>query len=198
MRIIEITRPEHMYQANSHLSMAGYEDLMTKPGHDEGKYSTVLYKPGMSYVVKLFKTQDSAYLSYLKLITSISNPHFPVVRGKPTKVNNEYYAVRLEYLTPINRDNERILRELAETCLTYLELSYNNKYSQNESYFQEKMRDAARQLPPTLRKAISLIYVWCIKGLSDIIIDLHRYNAMMRGNTMVIIDPIQPSHIYVE
>jgi hypothetical protein len=187
MKIIEITRPENMKQAVSHLSTAGYEDLRTKPGHDTlNKYSTVLYRPNMSYVVKIFTSQDIAYLSYLKLITSISNPHFPVVRGKPIKVNDEYYGVRLEYLTPLSIYNDDDMRARANS---YLKALQRNNTDDIELFAQD--------IPQTLKSSLDLIYDRCVKGTS-FRVDIHGYNAMMRGDTIVIIDPMCPPKGFVK
>jgi hypothetical protein len=185
MKIIEITRPEHMHQAINHLSMAGYEDLRTKPGHDTlNKYSTVLYRPNMPYVVKIFTSQDIAYLSYLKLITSASSPHFPIIRGKPIRVNDEYYGVRLEKLTPVHGDSEMVWR--ADSYLTALQ---NNDI--------DKIELIRQYIPRTLKSSLDLIYDRCVKGTS-FRVDLHGYNAMMRGDTIVIIDPICPPKGFVK
>jgi hypothetical protein len=195
MRIIEITRPENRNDATSYLRKFGYHNMASEPGHERGHYSTVLYKPNMPYVLKLFTPRDTAYLSYLKLITSVSNPHFPVIRGKPTKVNDRYYAVRLEHLTLLTGHREIELREQAATCLTYLSILDKEKDPKIQLEYQAKVINSARHLPRTLVTAIDLINIHCIKGQS-VVTDLHEENVMMRGNTMVIIDPIQPNRRY--
>lgn len=180
MKITELTRPADIEQANRVLNRSGYRDITKEPGHGGGgAYAEVLWRADLPYVVKLFVKSDEAYLRYLRLITSVSNPHFPIVRGRPMRVNDSYYAVRLERLTPIVGGPAENLRYFMEQCLEGL--------TERDA---DRMRAAAQHLPQSAKTAIAHIYRWCIQKYPGTVIDLHKHNAMLRGNTIVIIDPI--------
>jgi hypothetical protein len=117
MKIYEITRPIDMRDATAILRRHGYEQL----GY--GVYAKVFARQDEPFVLKIFNGLDMAYISYLKLITRVRNPHFPVVKGKPVKVNDEYWAVRLERLEPIEGMNNDLHMYVKEYVINYQKLA---------------------------------------------------------------------------
>ena len=180
MIIDEITRPQEITQASSRLQQGGFRDLRDDPGHAPSTFGVVLARPDYPFVIKLFEQEDYAYRRYLKLITSVANPHFPKLRGKPIRVNNIYYAVRLELLEPIVDRESNDLRNFMDYYLEALKAD-----------IPDRIQSYADTLPPTAKQACDLIYQHCIKGQVSTVVDLHRYNAMKRPTgEIVIIDPI--------
>lgn len=178
MRIVEITRPDQIEDASRLLWRSGYRDISNEPEHTSGSFSDVLYRADLPYVVKLFLATDTAYLRYLNLIRSVRNPHFPLVRGQPVRVNARYYGVRLEKLTPLAGREAETTRYWMESCLVYLAAgNWRNA------------KASAENLSPSEKSAMAQIYRSCIRG-HPVFVDMHKFNVMMRGSTIVLIDPV--------
>lgn len=190
MKISEITRPEEIENAEPLLTRAGYQDLQHSVGHTRGTFARVYSKPDKNYVVKVFQQEDYAYRRYLNLITSVRNPHFPVLRGKPMRVSNFIYGVRLELLQPFMMayNHERLTMDQYLKGLQDLE-RYDDHPSSIE-YSKNQVAKATAELRPEMKQALDLIFQHCIQGQPKTIVDLHPHNVMMRGDTIVIIDPI--------
>lgn len=179
MKIYEITRPAEIRDAAKILLRAGYRDIAYETGYTQGTFSTVMYRPGDPFLIKLFVQEDYSYRRFLKLIKSVRNQHFPVIRGQPIRVSNNYYAVRLEHLQPFPQSGE--LGSLRYHMQGYLEnLALSN--IETADYY-------SNYIPPSIRDALDLIYHNCLENYPGSIVDLHRYNVMLRGNVVVIIDP---------
>jgi hypothetical protein len=134
-----------------------------------GLYSSVLSRPDLSYVVKIF-TNDTGYEKYLSYIIKYqNNPHVPKIRGKVLKVGSRFKVVRLEKLRPyimgITKDDRYY-----DAIRKYI---YTNKSNLD-----------------VIKKNIPLI----VPLLNDIIqysgYDLHDGNIMFRGDVPVITDPL--------
>lgn len=205
MNIYEITRPNNIDKAAKILKKKGYKQLGAS-----GSFASVYWRPDEPFVLKLFSSKDKSYLSYLNLITRYYNIHFPVLKGKPTQVSDDYWAIRLEKLEPLNEVGEKLRRMAKSYMEDYTNLGYYQKRYMNI----EKEVGAGKQISfasdfdnpriqinmlrnslnrfekyyPELAEALRLIVEYLVfKGRS--IIDLHQYNAMMRGNVLVITDP---------
>src|ERR1700748_2668287 len=96
MKISEITRPHDHGFAADHLIKSGYTPM------GSGSNAQVVAKSDSRYVVKLFSTSDRSYLTFLKLIQANPSEHFPKIYGKPYRVNDQYYAVRIEKLSKLD------------------------------------------------------------------------------------------------
>lgn len=100
------------------------------------------------------------------------NPHLPKIKGI-IKINDDTYAVRMERLTPIPRN--------AEPAMTLI-----RKIADIDTYGDLSDEDAA-WVEKTLPGVAAFFKSF---PLSDYEYDLHSQNLMMRGNTVVIVDPI--------
>jgi hypothetical protein len=177
MRITEITRPEEIEDAAKILARAGYRDLKDDAGYTQGSFSTIMHRPGDPFLVKLFVQEDYSYRRFLKLITSVRNPHFPVLRGQPIRVSNFYYGVRIEKLDPFPETGDMA------SLRYYMEGYLQNLQAGNPVEYMDEW------IPESIRTALGLINQYCIQGHPGTIVDLHKYNVMLRGSVPVIIDP---------
>ena len=158
--------------AAQHLEKNGYEFL------GAGSYGTVLQKPGVPYVLKLFGANDLAYISFIELARkNEANPHFPRFYGKLVKVTNDYYAIRMEPLDRYRYDS----------TLIYVYMRDRNYYRDNEP--SDQFYDAMELMEeyPLLQQACDII----LDNLQNFKIDIRNDNLMLRGKTIVITDPIK-------
>lgn len=144
-------------------------ELMEKHGFKKigiGVNATVFQNPDYPYVVKIFK-EDTGYLKWLKFIENFrGNPHVPVIRGKPTKINKYFYAIRLEPLSSAGKYPK--LYAIFNKAF--------NQYMFNNIVPQDK----------------NLVELFEFLKENDPILDIHSGNIMIRDGdtpTIVIIDP---------
>ena len=135
MKITEITRPVDIRDARSILARYGYGQL------GSGVYGTVFAKENEPFVLKLFDDQDTAYLQFLKLILRVHDPHFPVVKGKPIRVNDRYWAVRLERLEPIEGSNTELHRFISRYLASYQKLA-----SLESNYYEKTIASSPNRI----------------------------------------------------
>jgi hypothetical protein len=198
--VMELSRPGTRTEADGILVDHGWAVLGT------GVFASVYGRSDRPYVLKLFGRDDLGYLNYLKLITSERSIHFPVVRGKPMRVNSRYWAVQLERLYPTTGSN----RELGDLAGAYVR-NYITLHGE-----EREDRGNARILPDKLR--LNYGYVTKMRQLlvqfehhygelaralrllvervfipGDTGPDMHRNNFMQRGSVLVITDPAADS-----
>ena len=176
----EISRPPSRYEAEHVLKQAGYKKL------GQGVYADVYAKPNENTVLKLFNNEDTAYQDFVYVTISNPNPHFPKFKGKMMKVTDDYSAIRMERLTPLPDNSETA--------------AYAKKISHYTTIMQSKAGRAARMDTEEIMRDIDEIekdqpgikYACAIIGhnLKGEIIDIHNENIMMRGNVLVITDPV--------
>jgi hypothetical protein len=135
-----------------------------------GLYSSVLSRPDLNYVVKIFY-KDRGYETYLKYMTKYqNNPHVPKMRGKVMSVGSGFKVVRLERLEAYSGTPEQ--QEIIAAIREYID-----------------MGNASRQL-----FAENFPFPQMIPVLNDILkhtgLDMHTGNIMFRGSTPVITDPL--------
>lgn len=185
MRLYELEIPQTKNRAGQTLQAAGYEPLGT------GQFAEVYKKPGTNYVLKLFDYDDKAYLLYLGLIRKHQdNPHFPKLIGKLIKVTDQYYAVRMEELSPTNiSDHELNLFDLF--CKKRASFWLGNWDAFMKSNFRASAREELEQIfgeNPKLAEALTLIAE--MKDKHSLWFDFKRANIMDRSGTIVLTDPI--------
>ncbi len=180
MRIDELTRPPTRQSAGLMLRKAGYQPL------GKGAFATVWFKPDNPFALKLFTPRDRGYLAFLQLVNSFPNKHFPVIRGKPIQVTDDYVAVRIEKLPPPPPSMWKLIRQ----CGNYLGALklYNDGYDVDDS--RKTINEFRRMAQPELAQAIDLLYQHVTKGNKNMMNDIDIRNCRMRGNDLVFIDPI--------
>lgn len=182
----EVTRPSSLDAATKILYNAGYEQI------GEGYYGEVFAKPGDKYALKLFDYRDAAYRRFLNVAITESNSHFPQFRGKLIKVASEYYAIRMEmlsYLKPSGpgwTDRTELCRALSQ----YIIACWNKDNPDSASEIKNPSShdiDAIEKHQPGIKQACQSI-ASILRRVNEL--DLHSDNVMMRGDTIVIIDPV--------
>lgn len=191
MRINEIQTPMNRNEAVKTLLQAGYE-MLGQPGRN----GIVLRKPSAGYCVKLFATMDTAYLSYLKLVQSRSNPHFPRIKGKlvaikePKMDSNDpeillAMLMQMDIQDPgVETTNGRIV--FYGVRLEILEENYDEALKWTTAIQNYLAGDKSlAESQPLLAKAVNLI-----KRLRKVRPDYAPRNILFRGNVPVLIDPV--------
>jgi hypothetical protein len=179
MRISEITnineiyRPNTQQEADEILRDAGYERI------GGGAFGAV-YKKNENQVLKTFTSIDVGFLSFIKLAKeSNNNPHFPLFYGNPIKVTKDYYAIKIENLSEY-RGNSIPIRQYIKYLITGTKIGYNSDFEEIEEIKYDNPRfDEACNMLANL-----------IKSNPKFRLDLHEYNIMKRGRTLVFSDPI--------
>lgn len=141
-------------------------ELMAAHGFNKlgsGKYASVYKNPKYPYVLKVFM-KDAAYFKWLEFVLkNRNNPYVPRIKGKVVKINDMFYAVRMEPLKPAG------VAYRADEFMQHFK-----KWERNTSH-----RSGDRDIDDILK------YFSKHKKL----LDLHGENVMMRGKQLVIIDP---------
>lgn len=174
-RLDEISRPATRKEVDVVLRKAGYKRL------GRGAYGAVYQKTGKDFVLKIFSSKDSAFLDFISFSKRHQdNPHFPKFIGKVVKITPNYYAVRMEILTPY-KGNSRAISNY---------FNYRDYTSDDPSSIIAMTRDDAieeLEAYPHLRAACDLIIDEFENKHG---FDIKNDNLMMRGSTVVFSDPI--------
>jgi hypothetical protein len=191
-RLDEISRPDHMGAAKEILNRAGWDVFST-----DGAFSNIYEKPGVDYILKIYASIDTAYEQFIHMVKQNPNPHFPRIIGSPIKVlKNDvvgYNAVRLEKLTPWwgKIENIGVKIDLIKTYINGRDDIWPDKIN-NFAWDRFVTAKNYMTIHPELGTAVDLIME--LMSRPKIRLDLHGDNVMMRGDTLVIIDPVAPSN----
>lgn len=149
---------------------------------NESSYGYVFAHPGLNYVLKVFE-KDKGYEAFYKCVSQHQdNPHFPKFRGKMMQVVPNIYAIRMEKLKEIPGNYDFPLYAFCKFARYYLRDEYNrDSYDLMQPYLKENY--------PLLFDALIILKNAHLENINDIMIDMHDKNIMLRGNTLVIIDP---------
>lgn len=168
-------------------------------GHSS--YGTVWSHPSLDYVLKVFNSRDYCYKSFIDLVSKNPNEHFPRFKGKMMKLNDDYYAIRMEKLTDKSQNDvfmpiRSILYRKRDGDLSKDQCNIGDVKLALEIYLDAEELDNRRKLVleqlfsiyPELKDACDL----CISSKGNCRTDLHCDNVMFRGSTPIIIDPWAP------
>jgi len=178
--LTELTRPDWRGAAKI-LQNSGWTTL------GSGTFGDVYGHAGKPYVLKLFSYTDRAYLKYVSVCTSNANPHFPKFRGRPIKVTDFYYAIRMEplksYHQHCNGSNRIDLRSIWD----YLKYTWcrdeNNEVGTQVQYLYMHQLEETQ---PGILAACDIL----IKNFNSGQFDIHAANVMFRNDTLVFTDPV--------
>jgi hypothetical protein len=165
-----------------------------------GAYGQVFSHPSWNYVIKIYES-DPGYDRFLKFCSSANSPHLPKVLRAP-KVIHQFHTrlpeagsklnvVKLEILQPLSSNFTALLSQVRGT-------HSNKKMAHLYMQFKSNQRDG---LYMQISSKYNLDDVFTI--LSQIegqmsgdheFLDIHDSNFMMRGETVVIADPISNLH----
>lgn len=165
-----------------------WHDVMTNNGFTamgSGSFGTVWSHPKLQYVLKVFRATDVAYLGWVNVcIQNKNNPHFPkFISTKAFPITPEVSAIRMEKLTPTRG-------QLMDDIIYFIKLTLHNetrRMSKEEIDLFNKYCNAY----PQLMDAIQILKEFSYK--SGFKFDIHTGNFMLRGNTLVITDPVYDS-----
>lgn len=165
-----------------------------------GAYGQVFIHPSWNYVIKIYES-DPGYDRFLNICSSMKTPHLPKVI-KPPKTIHQFHLrlkeagsklniVKLEILSPLSIDFKNSLRQVKG--------GYSNKkIAHLYSLFKTHQKDAVYNELNSKYDLDSLFQTLQIIenniSTDHDFLDIHDGNFMMRGNTIVIVDPI--SNLY--
>ena len=186
MKINELYKPKEIDNLRKYWISSGAEDenskeriydvyeiidnVMKKYGFDsigEGAYATVYSNPEYPYVLKVF-FKDSAYLKWLSFCRMHqNNKYIPKIKGKPIRIINDLWAVRLEHLSSIDNTpgGEQTYNEFMES------------FSKYKTTPENEMDDD-----------LSVVFEFLYSHGSKL--DMHEENIMFRKKQLVIVDPM--------
>lgn len=171
-----------------------FREGLTQIGND-GMYAKAWSSDELPFVIKIGWMNDYGYLSYLEILheLELDNPYLPrihdvtlfLVRGEERK--NGVYVVRMEKLQRGEFKNpwsEKDDTPFAQQC---------RLFRQNATLkLRAKMEPAAEDALAVIQLAFERAQEK-VKDISDhtnVRYDLHFYNFLLRGEQMVITDPI--------
>ena len=151
-----------------------YENGFEKLG--QGAFGAVYEKPGYPWVFKLF-ANDAAYLAWINYVVNHqSNEHVPKIKGKPFRITDGVFAVRMEKLSrmPDTWWDDPLLDKVV----------YGGITSQNK----EELKELGHE---DLIDVLSAIHHLAHGNPNnDWNTDMHGGNILMRGDIPVITDPL--------
>jgi len=175
--LTEVTRPNSRGTAGLILHDAGYGRI------GKGNNADVFWKPGLPYVLKLFESSERGYIDYVRIAKANPNPHFPVFKGGVIKINDRYNAIRMEKLDRL--DFSYNIRQVLDGMSDYIDIVKGHSVSHSSKQVVIQNMERIESIQPGMTKACELIAT-----IPDASSDLHVANVMMRGKTLVIIDPV--------
>ena len=164
-----------------------------------GSFGTVWANPKLSYVLKVFTSQDKAYIDWISTaIQHKSNPHMPrFVSPRSFEIVPGVMAVRTEKLGRITREAYELLKPIN----ALIDNSIRTGFSPSkivEELVRRRGDDAEPPKPqsfaayceanPEFIPALDIVSEFIKKtGYKP---DIHDDNIMMRGDTIVFSDPV--------
>ena len=146
-----------------------------------GSFGVVFEKEGYPWAFKVFKA-DPAYLKFFNFARKNQrNPHLPKVKGGLIKINNDTFAVRIEKLREMTNQEWNTYYNIIGT---FQDIIADERTS-------EELEPDELALYKKYYDLYELIYIfWNSPSFSSYTLDFHQGNFMMRGNTLVISDPL--------
>jgi len=177
------------------------KDYMAKYGFTQlgfGGFASVFKSPKHKFVLKVFG-ENPGFLKWIAHCQEHQdNPYLPKFQGKPVKIHNTYYAVRMESLTHKDEALQTKISNVINFLVDKSQILYSksdeeieNSHTGNSRFFITYW-DRLLQMMPDYRqdrdlKAAVLAVRQIAQGHS---IDLNSGNIMFRGDQIVITDPI--------
>ena len=176
----EITRPG---QGNAEymLEKAGYEKL------GQGVSGTVYAKPGEDSVLKLFQSWDKSYKLFVNFTLQHPNIHYPKFKGKMMKITDNYYAIRMEKLTPLSQEHAKMVRTMKDYITQRIATRFREINPDEATWWQRDM-EILETKQPGITEVCEELAKFVDESQSGL--DLQAANVMLRGNTLVITDPV--------
>jgi hypothetical protein len=196
-----------------------WKDVVSKYGWHivgQGDEAVVVGHPEKPYVLRIF-SKDTPYVDWVNLVQAHqANPHFPKFsRYIRTIPGTEINYVRMEILMPITQNQlmKEYLPELAYLYIqtTLLGLEFHVKFAPTVGvYLRELSRGSIfdKQIQKELWEKIGKPDSFWTQAIDLLLslhqngtkwpadLDMHHGNFMLRGNILVISDPLKLSKNY--
>jgi hypothetical protein len=161
-----------------------WTEIMSQNGFTHlgsGSFGSVYEKDGYPWVFKIFKA-DPAYLKFFKFARrNQNNPNLPKIKGGLIQINNETFAVRIEKLREITRNEFLKVDEIVNTFIDIIADERTPDELEPDEYTMFKQH----------YNLYEIVYaLWNSDTFKHTILDIHGGNIMMRGNTPVLSDPV--------
>jgi hypothetical protein len=198
-RVLKKQELDELRGVKQDLSNTDYGTLLQQHGFTQlgrGAYGQVWQHPKFNYVLKTFQKKDLAYQSWVATcLKHKDNPHLPkFVSAQIINLPNDMCAIRMEKLTPINQSLHKVVSysnaivgdanyEWTGKIDNFDELEYG-VYQTHEYPGIAQFADQHPKYLEALWLVIQLVKAG--KGHDD----LTYNNCMMRGNELVITDPL--------
>lgn len=154
-----------------------------------GGFATVWGHPKLPYVLKLFRSTDTAYSDWIEVAKEHdNNPHMPkFISFKKTRITPEIAAIRMEPLRKIETDFLGI-HDISDRLLSWGEPPSKSFHSHQNLPGYQSFDEYCKSHPHWLE---ALDITWRFMRDSGHSNDFHSGNCMMRGaDTLVITDPV--------
>jgi hypothetical protein len=162
-----------------------------------GYYATVWSHPKLSYVLKLFKADDQAYIDWLSVVMkNQNNPHMPkIISTKLVPITKEISAIRMEPLRRIFEDELIDIHNFSDNLLNGINLpsiSMNEFKDINYQYPKVLLFNNYCENHPQWLKTLDILYEFMKSTKHNN--DFHPGNCLVRNpDTLVITDPVSGS-----
>lgn len=197
-----------------HLGKASVTDILDQLTNSNWKH---LGSGGRAFVVSRssdkvvkFWIQDEGYERFLKYIEAHPSEHFPRILGKPRTIKNfsnsahQYPTLKyvvMERLQPLEgrqaydvESLSNLLREVSNSRLSPADTDFQDKLFAvmrgHGEWWEENGQEVIARCSSMLKVLVEL--KWNLPEKTQL--DLFRDNYMMRGTTMVLIDPFIDTH----
>ena len=199
MKILELQFPKTINDAGLILKQYGYKKISKV-----SRYASVYYKEGEKTVLKLFNKKDIAYISFVEFcLHHQDNTHLPKFSKNAIKIKDtNYFAVRTEILKKCPENVGKMLTDYFDG-MVYIKRKYGSfvEFQQENQMLIYDTLYYIFQNDDKINKFLSWVKNNSLFETFNMIIeqfngkfsfDMHSDNLMLRGSTIVIIDPIQP------
>jgi hypothetical protein len=155
-----------------------------------GMSAEVFLNPSYDYALKIFSSSDRKWMAFFKYAKqNQDNPHVPKVKGNLVKLSPTAYAARIEKLTPLKKNGDKTLLKYVDPELID---EYNNSVGNAHNRIalewildNEDNEEFIKNKWPKLYQLKNDL--WAL--LSHYTGDFDGYQFMVRGDTVVWIDP---------
>lgn len=176
------------YQLIDFLEKEGYKHL------GSGYFANVYAKPGESFVLKLMRSdvKGDCYSSYIKALQRNQSPHLPRVgriRIYNENLENEWHIIPLERLQTASL-KDLLSRDDGRMVLAFAKLANPDHYHLRGIQVGGEAQNVYDTLSPKYPKLVEALNFIQNKFHGVCEIDIHEDNIMLRGNTIVITDPV--------
>jgi len=196
-KINELKLPSSIETATQILKQHGYRQI-----GNNSSFGRVFHKKGENSILKLFTKMDVPYTEFVSLaVQHKDNPHFPRFSRQVFRIKGtDYDAVKTEILQEGNYlKKESVCKMFNILKHFFVNVGYDFNsirvyYHDDKPYYPDEYEEIYHNWVkdnPSLVSAFEII-LNAFMDRKTAAIDIRPDNLMLRGNTIVIIDPVAP------